>query len=65
MTYTGPAGEVVVDTETKHLHIQDNVAAGGIKVANVADIRTDVVYLSGDQTIDGTKTFTSTINGQH
>lgn len=61
--YTGPAGEVVIDTETKHLHIQDNATAGGIKVANVADIRTDVVYLSGDQTINGTKTFTSTING--
>lgn len=63
MAYTGPAGEVVIDTETKHLHIQDNATAGGIKVANVADIRTDVVYLSGDQTINGTKTFTSTING--
>lgn len=61
--YTGPVGEVVIDTETKHLHIQDNATAGGIKVANVADIRTDVVYLSGDQTINGTKTFTSTING--
>lgn len=61
--YTGPAGEVVIDTETKHLHIQDNATVGGIKVANVADIRTDVVYLSGDQTINGTKTFTSTING--
>lgn len=54
-TYTGPAGEVVIDTETNHLHIQNNVTAGGIKVANVADIRTDVVYLSGDQTINGTK----------
>lgn len=61
--YTGPAGEVVIDTETSHLHIQNNVTAGGIKVANVADIRTDVVYLSGNQTINGTKTFTSIING--
>ena len=61
--YTGSVGEVVIDTETKHLHIQDNATAGGIKVANVADIRTDVVYLYGDQTINGTKTFTSIING--
>ena len=63
VAYKGPAGEVVVDTETKHLHIQDAATVGGIKVANVADIRTDVVYLSGDQTINGTKTFTATING--
>lgn len=61
--YTGPVGEVVIDTETKHLHIQDNATAGGIKVANVADVRTDVVYLSGNQTINGIKTFTSTIYG--
>lgn len=61
--YTGTEGEVVINTETKHLHIQDGVTAGGVKVANVTDIRTDVVYLSGDQTINGTKTFTSTING--
>lgn len=61
--YTGTVGEVVIDTDSKHLHIQDGATAGGVKVANVADIRTDVVYLSGDQTINGTKTFTATING--
>lgn len=51
--YTGPQGELTVDTDKKMVVVQDGTTAGGIPAA-----RDDqVVHLTGNETINGKKTF--------
>ena len=38
--YTGPAGELVMDTTTKELVLQDGITQGGIRIGSVADATT-------------------------
>ena len=51
--YTGPSGELTVDTEKNTVVVQDGVTAGGHPMAR--DV--DVVHLTGDEAITGVKTF--------
>jgi hypothetical protein len=54
-SFTGAAGEVTVDTTKKALVVHDGSTAGGIPVARDST----VVHTTGNETIAGTKTFSS------
>lgn len=67
-SFTGAEGEVTVDTTKDTLVVHDGSTAGGVPLAKesaLSSYATDssVVKLTGNQTIGGTKTFSSTISG--
>jgi len=39
-SYTGSPGEIVVDTDTNELYLQDGVTAGGHRIPNLASLDT-------------------------
>lgn len=57
--YTGPVGEIVIDTDKNTVVVQDGVTAGGHYQAKDSD----VVHRTGDETVGGQKTFTSVVQG--
>ena len=58
-TFTGAEGEVTVDTTKETLVVHDGTTVGGLPLARASE----VVALTGNQTIAGVKTFSSTIVG--
>lgn len=46
--YTGPAGEIVINTDKKTIHVQDGSTPGGITIAKYSDIPTKVSELVND-----------------
>jgi hypothetical protein len=76
-TFIGASGEIVVNTDTNQIVVQDNLTAGGWTGARIIDLNNmsgkitsginitnvaNVVYQTGNQTISGTKVFNSAIN---
>lgn len=57
--YIGPEGEITVDTTKKTIVVQDGITAGGYPLAHDAA----VVHKQGDESVEGTKTFTNPIVG--
>ncbi|MGL5715087.1 MAG: hypothetical protein ACRCX2_18870 [Paraclostridium sp.] len=58
-SFTGGSGEVTIDTDKNVVIVHDGSTVGGIPQAKDAF----VVHNTGDETISGTKTFSSTIQG--
>lgn len=58
-TFTGLAGELTVDTDINTLIVHDGSTVGGHPMAKDSE----VVHNTGNETISGTKTFSSTISG--
>lgn len=68
-SFTGVLGEVTVDTTLKTIRVHDNVVVGGSIIATkdyVDGLDATTIKLTGNQTIDGDKTFTDNVvsNGQ-
>lgn len=47
-SYTGPSGEIVINTDEKTIHVQDGSTPGGITIAKYSDIPTKVSELVND-----------------
>lgn len=47
-TITGAQGELIVNTETNRVHVQDGVTAGGFPTASTADITNSTLYFNDD-----------------
>ena len=65
-TFTGAVREVTVDTDKDVVVVHDGATVGGFPMAKKTDVDSAIgtaVLLTGNQTIDGTKTFSSTISG--
>ena len=58
-TFTGASGEITIDTDKNVVIVHDGSTAGGIPQAKDSS----VVHNTGNETISGTKTFSSTIQG--
>lgn len=67
-TFTGASGEITIDTSKNTVVVHDGSTAGGYPLAKSSDLSTlatdsAVVHLAGNETIAGTKTFSSVISG--
>ena len=65
-TFTGAVREVTVDTDKDVVVVHDGATVGGFPMAKKSDVDSAIgtaVLLTGNQTIAGTKTFSSTITG--
>lgn len=59
-SFTGAVGEVVVDTDTHTLRVHDGATTGGYEIAKKSELEalnSVVVHSTGNEVIDGTKTF--------
>jgi hypothetical protein len=47
--YTGPSGEIVVNTEEKRVHVQDGLTPGGVPMARASEVGMAFLAGTGDQ----------------
>ena len=60
--YTGPAGEIVINTDENTIHVQDNKIAGGTVLAKYNDIPTKVSQLTNDVNFSQLTSATATVD---
>lgn len=61
-SYTGPAGEIVINTDENTIHVQDGKIAGGTVLAKWNDIPTKVSRLTNDVNFSQLNTVTVTVD---
>ena len=61
-SYTGPVGEIVINTDENTIHVQDGKIAGGTVLAKRNDIPTKVSQLTNDANFSQLNTVTATVD---